>query len=95
MASISNPGYWGINVTEGEKYVVTLFARSKSINTIVVQLSDTNASAVYAAQTITGIGQDWTQYTAELTAVDSDPSAIFSILFSPAFEGHIAQQMTH
>ena len=59
-ASIINPGYWGINVSDGLAFTGSLYARSASITSVTVLLKD-NATT-YATTTISGVGAAWKKF---------------------------------
>ena len=75
-AGFANDGYWGMSVVDGDKYYLSLYARSESekVN-LIVSLQSEDGSKVYAKKTIKGVGGDWKKYKATLKSNATDPKA--------------------
>ena len=77
-AGISNPGFWGINVVNGQQYKLSFFAKCDSIFTGTITASlESSAGLKYAQATITGIGQGWQKYTCTFTATGNNTNGVF------------------
>jgi len=75
---IANEGFWGISVKEGEKYVLSFWARAEDFSgPLVASLDGTDSKAVSDSVKITGIGKDWKQFKTTLTATKTEPKARF------------------
>jgi len=82
---IKNSGFAGMIIKAGEKYNLTLFARQLSQEPIVISiiLQSPSGKSQYAENTLTTSSQDWTKYTASLTAsVNSDSAALLILATS-------------
>ena len=77
-AGISNSGFWGINVVNGQQYKLTFFAKCDTAFTgsLVASLESTTGIK-YAQATITGLGQGWQKFTCTLTASGTNTNAVF------------------
>ena len=77
-AGISNPGFWGINVVNGQQYKLTFFAKCDTAFTgsLVASLESTSG-VKYAQATVTGLGQGWQKFSCILTASGNNTNAVF------------------
>jgi len=77
-AGISNPGFWGINVVNGQTYKLTFFAKCDTTfkGSITASL-ESSTGVKYAQATITGLGQGWQKYSCTLTASGNNTGAVF------------------
>lgn len=72
----ANGGFWGIGVREGEKYGLSLYARTDTPNgALTVMLEDGSGRACSDAAKLEGIGAAWKQFKATLTGSTSEPKA--------------------
>lgn len=73
---VANAGFHGIAVEKGELYSLTLAARGDAVfrGDLRITLERTNG-AVLAAETIRGIGPEWSRRSCALAADDTDPAA--------------------
>jgi len=77
-AGISNPGFWGINVVDGQQYKLSFFAKCDSSFTGTITASLENSTGLkYAQATITGLGQGWQKFTCTLTATGNNTNGVF------------------
>lgn len=77
-AGISNTGFWGINVVDGQQYKLSFFAKCDSSFTGTITASlESSTGLKYAQATITGLGQGWQKYTCTLTAKGNNTSGVF------------------
>jgi len=78
--AVSNEGFWGIGVAEGEKYNLSFWARSEDFNgPLVVELETVDGASCSKPERIKGVGSQWKNFKATLTATRSDPKAKFVI----------------
>ena len=72
----ANEGYWGISVTKGAEYELSLFARGdeRFRGPLTVSLEHA-AGGVYAEERIASLSGAWQRYTCTLTAKATDPGA--------------------
>ncbi len=82
-AAILNSGFWGINVTPGASYTLSLYARSdgsfRGPLTATLERAD---GSVLATHTFTATPESsWRKYEATLTAKAGDPKARFALSF--------------
>ncbi|MEI7502727.1 MAG: alpha-L-arabinofuranosidase C-terminal domain-containing protein [Paludibacter sp.] len=102
-AGVTNTGFWGINVVNGQQYKLSFFAkRDATFNGTITASLESLAGTIYAKATIAAISQDWVKYTCILTAVGNDATARFVLstnspgtiwldvvsLFPPTFNNH-------
>ncbi len=73
---VANEGYWGIAVTKGAEYELSLFARcdERFKGTLTASLEHA-AGVVYAEQRLSSLGGNWKRHTCTLTANATDPAA--------------------
>ena len=78
---IANGGFWGIGVTQGEKYDLSFWARCADgfAGPLTATLEDADGSACSKPASIKGIGDRWKQFKATLVATASNPKARFVI----------------
>jgi len=77
-AGISNTGFWGINVVNGQQYKLSFFAKCDSSFTGTITASLESSTGIkYAQATITGLTQGWQKFTCTLTASGNNTNAIF------------------
>ncbi len=76
---IANEGYWGIGVKEGEQYLLSFWARANADFTgaLSASLENSQGDAESDISTFQGLGTQWKQYHATLTARKSDARARF------------------
>jgi len=75
-AGVANNGYWGMAVTKGQAYELSLCARGGEGFTgpLVVSLESSNGTA-YAQSTIRSLTPEWKRYQFALKANATDPKA--------------------
>ena len=75
-AGVANNGFWGMAVTKGEIYRLSLFARAGDGFTgpLTVSLEGSNGT-IYAQKTIRSLTADWKHYRVSLKPKVSDPKA--------------------
>jgi alpha-L-arabinofuranosidase len=75
-AGVANDGFWGMAVTRGEIYRLSLFARAGDGFTgpLTVSLEGSNGT-IYAQKTIPPLTADWKRYRVSLKPKVSDPKA--------------------
>lgn len=73
---VANAGYWGIAVTKGAKYRLSLYARSSGDfkGPLTVSLEN-SAGRTYATGKIEGLGAAWKRFTCTLTPDTTDTYA--------------------
>ena len=78
---LSNGGFDGIVVTEGDKFDVSVFARiiSGTPGQLVVRIEDSMGNSVGEAK-FTMLSNEWTKYTATITAKESLTHSSFVLL---------------
>jgi alpha-L-arabinofuranosidase len=77
--TLSNEGYWGMNIARNQTYVLKLAARSEDFSgPITVRLVATDGHALATGE-IKDFSGDWKYHTIELVARDSDPKAALEI----------------
>ncbi len=75
-AGVCNPGYWGINVVEGQQYKLTFFAKANTGFTGSITASLENSSnLMYAETVVPGLTDQWQKFTCILNARGSYPNA--------------------
>jgi alpha-L-arabinofuranosidase len=80
--TLTNKGYWGMNVIKGESYQVRLAARAAGFQgPIAVSLQKADGS-VLARGEITGFTDRWKGFSLDLKAADTDPKAQLSLTIS-------------
>jgi len=93
--SLVNEGFWGINTVQGRTYRLSFFARGTYQGTVKAALRSKDGATVYAQSVVSGFpadakpakgkkgkqDQQWTKYTATLTANANDPQARFALVF--------------
>lgn len=78
---VSNGGYWGIPVQKGERYSLSLYARSKEAGRqLTVRLESSDGKTVYGETKLSALTSEWKEYTGTLTARSDDPKARLTIL---------------
>lgn len=78
---VANHGFFGIGVKQGETYALSLYARGDGFSgPISVCLENDKGEAVSNTVRIEGIGGDWKQFKATLTASAAEPKARLVIL---------------
>jgi len=86
--SVSNEGFWGICVSKGEKYSLSLYAyKDKKSNGAIKISLESKTGIVYASGVINNITGVWKQYKLILTSNAKDNDARFVI--TPLSEGTI------
>lgn len=84
---MANPGFWGINVVQGQSYRLTFWAKSDTgyTGTLTAGLQAADGSRLLGRTVIsTPIGSEWQKITADIKAVVSDPAARFTLCGSKA-----------
>ena len=79
---LENEGFWGINAVQGRTYKLSLWLKGNYKGTIKARLF--NSKNLYAEATVAADGikqEEWTKYSAELTADCNDPKATFALVF--------------
>ena len=79
-AGVANNGFWGMALTKGQTYELSLFARSGEgfAGPLTVSLEGTNGT-VYAQKSIRSLTADWKRYQLTLKANATDPKARLAI----------------
>ncbi len=83
-SSLSNDGYWGISVKQGESYDLSLDLRGNVTN-LYVNLESTSGSPLGGA--IISVNPAWKHATARISAIGTDPKARLTI--RPSGEGTV------
>ncbi len=83
-ASLVNEGFWGINAVQGRTYKLSLWLKGSYKGTIKAQLF--SGDEVYAQTELTPPAggyklNQWTKFTAEMTADQNNPKARFALVF--------------
>ena len=87
-ACLINEGFWGINAVQGRTYRLSFWMKGQFKGIIKARLF--NGDKVYAETEVSPYGmrekkgftiKNWTKYTAELKADDSDAKASFALVF--------------
>lgn len=87
-ACLVNEGYWGINAVQGRNYKLSLWLKGNYKGTIKARLF--KGSTILAETTVSPYGmqekkgytyKQWTKLTAEMTAEQNDPQALFALVF--------------
>lgn len=81
-ASLSNDGYWGMNMVAGEGYTLKFAARGADGFAGPIGVKILAGGKELAGGEIAGITGDWKYYTLDLTATGSDPKASLQINLS-------------
>jgi alpha-L-arabinofuranosidase len=78
--SLTNEGYWGIHLVQGERYVVRLAARAGDgfTGSMVVGLESKGAGS--ARSQLTGFADAWKDFEIELTATGTDPKGALRLV---------------
>lgn len=100
---VSNTGFWGINVVEGNEYKLSFWAKSDAAydGKLTASLVDTNGNSLGLVAVPVKAGSKWAKYTASFTATGSCTTASFSLcsdrsgsltldvvsLFPPTYKG--------
>ena len=76
---IANEGFWGIGVTEGEKFNLSFWARGGDgfSGPLTATLETANGEVCSQPVKLEGVAPEWKQFKATLTATKSDPKARF------------------
>jgi alpha-L-arabinofuranosidase len=80
--SLTNKGYWGMNVIKGESYQVHLAARAADGFKGPIGVSLKADGGVLAKGEITGLTDQWNGFSLDLTAAATDPKAQLSLTIS-------------
>ena len=85
QAGVANNGFWGIALSKGQTYLLSLFARGGDGFTGPLVASLVSGDGVVCAQkTISSLAPDWKQYQLSMTAKATDPKARLVISTSRA-----------
>jgi alpha-L-arabinofuranosidase len=85
QAGVANNGFWGIALSKGQTYQLSLFARGgDGFTGPLVASLENGDGVVYAQKTISSLTPDWKQYRVSLTAKATDPTARLVISTSRA-----------
>ena len=77
--TLSNGGYWGMNIVKDHCYTLKLAARAENFSgPLTIRLVATNGHQLATGE-IKSISGDWKPQTLELVPVDSDPKAMLEI----------------
>jgi alpha-L-arabinofuranosidase len=75
-AGVANNGFWGMGLTKGQTYELSLFARGGEGFTGPLCVSlESSEGTVYAEKTIRSLTSDWKRYQFALKAKATDPKA--------------------
>lgn len=75
---VYNPGFWGVNVVDGQQYTLTFFAKRDAAFTGDITASLESSTGVkYAQSVITGLTEGWQKFTFTLTASGSNTAGRF------------------
>jgi len=75
-AGVANNGFWGMAVTKGQTYELSLFARGADGFTGPLSVSlESLDGVVYAEATLRRLASDWSRYTCSLKPNTTDPKA--------------------
>ena len=81
--TLSNEGYWGMNIVKDHRYILKLAARAEDFSgPLKIRLLGVDRHELATGE-IQNISGDWNYKTLELVAVDSDPKAKLEISVSP------------
>ena len=82
-AGVSNSGYWGINVVNGQKYNLSFFAKCLSDynGTITASIEDASGM-VYAKQTLSGVSTGWQKLSTTLIPNGSTKAGMLVLSFN-------------
>ncbi len=82
-ASLTNTGYWGMGLKEGEKYDLRFYVRSSNYRgTITARLADGATGATLGTASFQGRKlNDWTELTATLTSTGTTPKGELRLEF--------------
>lgn len=84
---IANPGFWGINIVEGQTYKLTFWAKNAAgySGTLTAMLQTADGSRVLG-RTVVDVptDTDWQKVTAEITAMGTDGTGRFVLAASKA-----------
>ncbi|XP_010493871.1 PREDICTED: alpha-L-arabinofuranosidase 2-like [Camelina sativa] len=75
---VYNPGYWGMNIKEGKKYIVVFYMRSTGDIDLSVSFTSSNGSLPLASENIKALGSEvsnWTRTELVLQANGTDNGA--------------------
>jgi alpha-L-arabinofuranosidase len=77
--TLSNEGYWGMNIVKGEHYALKLAVRTDNFSgPLTARLVAANGRELATGQ-IASLSSDWNYQTLELVAGDSDPKATLQL----------------
>jgi len=82
---VYNPGYWGMNIEEGESYHIVLWVRSTGSVNLSISFTSSDGLQILAASNIIASSseiQDWTKKEFILKATATDHSARLSLTSS-------------
>jgi len=87
---IANDGYWGIPVKPQTTYRLSFYAKASGAENapLTVGIESNDGTTVFATAQVTGIGNQWQRYTANLTtAKDIKPTAEARLVISAQHTG--------
>ena len=75
-AGVANEGFWGIPVTQGESYQLSLLARGETgFKGPLVCSIESGDGVIYAQAKVTALTPEWNRYRFSLIARNTDPKA--------------------
>lgn len=77
--SITNKGYWGINLTKGEKYELSFYAHADKYDGELEFILE-SGKTIIAKQSVGGFGSEWKKYNFSLSAEQTAPDAQLRIV---------------
>ncbi|MBN2588996.1 MAG: carbohydrate binding domain-containing protein [Sedimentisphaerales bacterium] len=86
---VSNSGFWGMNIQQGEAYDLSFYARTEGsrTTTLNVSLENEDGSSVAASGKVENVGGAWKEYKLALTANSTNSKA--RLVISQVTEGTI------
>ncbi|HEY3284068.1 MAG TPA: alpha-L-arabinofuranosidase C-terminal domain-containing protein, partial [Armatimonadota bacterium] len=87
-AGVANSGYWGMAVTKGHSYALSLYARREGAgpDTLVATLESPSGD-VLAKGRVSGVGTEWKQFSCKLAAKEGAADA--RLVISPTTDGAV------
>lgn len=83
LQTLTNDGFWGINVVQGRPYKLSLWVKGKYNGTVKAQLVSADGKTVYAEAPVNGkISGKWQKLTAEMKSAGNDAKAKFQLVFT-------------
>lgn len=78
---VRNEGFWGINVVSGQTYKLSFWAMSETgySGTLTAELQTEGGESLGSAEIDVEADEDWTKYTAEITATGDDTEALLAL----------------